>query len=166
MTWDVSCRSPERLAGQPPFTHSFSLTLSPPPLTLSPQHPSELGDEIDSRAVSSRLVLLALHFPRLRLVWSRRWVGPHTQVGGDGESSTLTRAATVHACMRHTPFILARPIGMPTHIHTCHRTRHPPHSRACSLHATADIFAALKSNMDEPDPLVAQAVGLPVGVSG
>jgi hypothetical protein len=33
----------------------------------------------------------------------------------------------------------------------------------CSLHATADIFALLKSNQDEPDPLAAQAVGLPLG---
>jgi hypothetical protein len=33
----------------------------------------------------------------------------------------------------------------------------------CSLHATADIFALLKSNQDEPDPLAAQAAGLPLG---
>jgi hypothetical protein len=36
------------------------------------QSPSELGDDIDAKAVGSKLVLLTLHFPRLRLVWSRR----------------------------------------------------------------------------------------------
>lgn len=36
---------------------------------------SELGLDIDNRAPGSRLALLLLHFPRLRLVWSRRWVG-------------------------------------------------------------------------------------------
>lgn len=33
---------------------------------------SELGDDIDGRAIGSKLTLLCLHFPRLRLVWSRR----------------------------------------------------------------------------------------------
>jgi DNA excision repair protein ERCC-4 len=33
---------------------------------------SEISDDIDGRALTSRLALLLLHFPRLRLVWSRR----------------------------------------------------------------------------------------------
>lgn len=33
-----------------------------------------------------------------------------------------------------------------------------------SLHATADMFGALKACGDEPDPAVAAAVGLPEGV--
>ena len=49
--------------------------------------------------LGSKLTLLALHFPRLRIIWSR------------------------------------------------------------SLHATADIFRALKANQDDPDPLIAAAVG-------
>ena len=49
--------------------------------------------------LGSKLTLLALHFPRLRVIWSR------------------------------------------------------------SLHATADIFRALKANQDAPDPIAAQAVG-------
>ena len=49
--------------------------------------------------LGSKLTLLALHFPRLRVIWSR------------------------------------------------------------SLHATADIFRALKANQDDPDPIEAQAVG-------
>ena len=49
--------------------------------------------------LGSKLTLLALHFPRLRVIWSR------------------------------------------------------------SLHATADIFRALKANQDDPDPVDAQAVG-------
>ena len=49
--------------------------------------------------LGSKLTLLALHFPRLRVIWSR------------------------------------------------------------SLHATADIFRALKANQDDPDPIAAQAVG-------
>ena len=49
----------------------------------------------------SKMALLALHFPRLRIVWSR------------------------------------------------------------SLHATAEIFASLKSNLDEPKPEEAARVGVP-----
>ena len=49
--------------------------------------------------LGSKLVLLTVHFPRLRLLWSR------------------------------------------------------------SLHATADLFRALKDGRDEPDPLAAAAVG-------
>ena len=49
--------------------------------------------------LGSKLTLLALHFPRLRVIWSR------------------------------------------------------------SLHATADMFRALKANQDDPDPIAAQAVG-------
>lgn len=47
----------------------------------------------------SKLTLLVLHFPRLRVIWSR------------------------------------------------------------SLHASADIFRALKSNQDEPDPVLAMSIG-------
>ncbi|KAG1666398.1 hypothetical protein FOA52_006507 [Chlamydomonas sp. UWO 241] len=67
--------------------------------TLQSVH--DLGDDIDGRNVLSKLVLLVLHFPKLRLVWSR------------------------------------------------------------SPHATADIFAALKANQEEPDAAVAALVGLP-----
>ena len=35
------------------------------------QSSAELGDDIGQNSVSSRLVLLALHFPRLRIIWSR-----------------------------------------------------------------------------------------------
>jgi hypothetical protein len=41
-----------------------------PPLRKQPI--SELGSDIDPRAVGSRLALLLCHFPKLRLVWSRR----------------------------------------------------------------------------------------------
>ena len=54
---------------------------------------------LQSHSLGSKLALLALHFPRLRIIWSR------------------------------------------------------------SLHATADIFRALKSNQDDPDPDVAAAIG-------
>ncbi|GLI60024.1 hypothetical protein VaNZ11_002089, partial [Volvox africanus] len=70
------------------------------------QSPSELGDDIDPKNVISKLTLLTLHFPKLRLLWSR------------------------------------------------------------SPHATADLFAALKSNQDEPDPAAAALVGLPLGPDG
>ncbi len=56
---------------------------------------------LQSHSLGSKLALLALHFPRLRIIWSR------------------------------------------------------------SLHATADIFRALKSNQDDPDPDVAAAIGEP-----
>lgn len=59
----------------------------------------ELGEDISGSSLGSRLALLALHFPRLRIIWSR------------------------------------------------------------SLHATADMFRALKANQDEPDPLIAAAIG-------
>ena len=63
------------------------------------QSPTELGDDISGNSLASRLALLALHFPRLRMIWSR------------------------------------------------------------SLHATAEIFRALKTHQDEPDPLTAAAIG-------
>ena len=61
-----------------------------------------MGDDIAGTSLGSRLALLALHFPRLRMIWSR------------------------------------------------------------SLHATADIFRALKANQDEPDPVTAAAIGADV----
>lgn len=66
------------------------------------QAASELGDDVRLGALLSRIVLLCLHFPRLRLLWSR------------------------------------------------------------SMHATADIFMALKANQDEPDPVKAAAAGIPL----
>ena len=54
---------------------------------------------LQPHSLISKLCLLTLHFPRLRLIWSR------------------------------------------------------------SLHATADIFQALKINQDDPDPVTAAAVG-------
>ncbi|GIL92347.1 hypothetical protein Vretifemale_19875, partial [Volvox reticuliferus] len=70
------------------------------------QSPAELGDEIDPKNVISKLTLLTLHFPKLRLIWSR------------------------------------------------------------SPHATADLFAVLKSNQEEPDPAAAALVGVPLGPDG
>lgn len=64
------------------------------------QGAGELGDDIHAHSIMSRLVLLCLHHPRLRVVWSR------------------------------------------------------------SLHATADIFQSLKSNHEEPDPVIAATMGL------
>lgn len=54
---------------------------------------------VQQHSLISKLCLLTLHFPRLRIIWSR------------------------------------------------------------SLHATADIFRALKTNQEEPDPVSAAAVG-------
>jgi hypothetical protein len=70
-------------------------------LTRGPvlQSPSELADDISGNSLGA---LLALHFPRLRMIWSR------------------------------------------------------------SLHATVDIFRALKAHQDEPDPVAAAAVGASV----
>ncbi|KAJ0779080.1 putative ERCC4 domain, RuvA domain 2, restriction endonuclease type II [Helianthus annuus] len=62
---------------------------------------SEISDDVTPHNIISKLSLLALHFPRLRIVWSR------------------------------------------------------------SLHATAEIFASLKMNQDEPDEAKATRVGVP-----
>lgn len=62
---------------------------------------SEIGDDVTPNSIISKLSLLVLHFPRLRIIWSR------------------------------------------------------------SLHATAEIFASLKSNQDEPDEVKAIRVGVP-----
>lgn len=66
----------------------------------------QAGDEcvavlVQQNSLISKLCLLTLHFPKLRIIWSR------------------------------------------------------------SLHATADIFQALKTNQDDPDPITAAAVGQP-----
>lgn len=65
------------------------------------QSASEIGDDVTPNSIMSKLSLLVLHFPRLRIVWSR------------------------------------------------------------SLHATAEIFATLKANQDEPDEAKAIKIGVP-----
>ncbi|CAI9095598.1 OLC1v1031586C1 [Oldenlandia corymbosa var. corymbosa] len=69
--------------------------------SFSFQSASEIGDDVTPNNIISKLSLLVLHFPRLRIVWSR------------------------------------------------------------SLHATAEIFASLKANQDEPDEAKATRVGVP-----
>lgn len=66
------------------------------------QAASEMTDNIQLQTFMSRIALLCLHFPRLRLIWSR------------------------------------------------------------SLHATADIFLQLKANHEEPDPVAAATIGIPM----
>ncbi|XAR70551.1 hypothetical protein NMG60_11027444 [Bertholletia excelsa] len=69
--------------------------------SFSFQSASDIGDDVTPNSIISKLSLLVLHFPRLRVVWSR------------------------------------------------------------SLHATAEIFASLKVNQDEPDETKAIRVGVP-----
>ncbi|XP_009629397.1 DNA repair endonuclease UVH1 [Nicotiana tomentosiformis] len=69
--------------------------------SFSFQSASEIGDDVTPNSIISKLSLLVLHFPRLRIIWSR------------------------------------------------------------SLHATAEIFASLKANQDEPDEVKAIRVGVP-----
>lgn len=69
--------------------------------SFSFQSSSDIGDDVTPNNIISKVSLLALHFPRLRIVWSR------------------------------------------------------------SLHATAEIFASLKANQDEPDEAKATRVGVP-----
>ncbi|RAL54710.1 hypothetical protein DM860_001838 [Cuscuta australis] len=69
--------------------------------SFSFQSAGEIGDDVTPNSIISKLSLLVLHFPRLRIVWSR------------------------------------------------------------SLHATAEIFASLKANQDEPDEVKAIRVGVP-----
>ncbi|XP_015896676.3 DNA repair endonuclease UVH1 isoform X1 [Ziziphus jujuba] len=69
--------------------------------SFSFQSASDIGDDVTPNNIISKLSLLVLHFPRLRIIWSR------------------------------------------------------------SLHATAEIFASLKANQDEPDETKAMRVGVP-----
>uniref|UniRef100_A0A7N0VF28 ERCC4 domain-containing protein n=1 Tax=Kalanchoe fedtschenkoi TaxID=63787 RepID=A0A7N0VF28_KALFE len=69
--------------------------------SFSFQSASDIGDDVTPYNITSKLSLLVLHFPRLRILWSR------------------------------------------------------------SLHATAEIFASLKANQDEPDLAKATRVGVP-----
>ncbi|XP_077237362.1 restriction endonuclease, type II-like superfamily protein [Tasmannia lanceolata] len=69
--------------------------------SFSFQSASDIGDDVVPTNIISKLTLLVMHFPRLRLIWSR------------------------------------------------------------SLHATAEIFASLKANQDEPDESKAMRVGVP-----
>ncbi|CAN8272893.1 unnamed protein product [Cochlearia groenlandica] len=69
--------------------------------SFSFQSASDISDDVTPYNIISKLALLVLHFPRLRIIWSR------------------------------------------------------------SLHATAEIFTALKSNQDEPDETRAVRVGVP-----
>lgn len=69
--------------------------------SFSFQSASDIGDDVSLNSIISKLSLLVLHFPRLRIVWSR------------------------------------------------------------SLFATAEVFASLKANQDEPDEAKAMRVGVP-----
>lgn len=69
--------------------------------SFSFQSASDISDDVTPNNIMSKLSLLVLHFPRLRIIWSR------------------------------------------------------------SLHATAEIFASLKANQDEPDEAKAMRVGVP-----
>ncbi|XP_044485744.1 DNA repair endonuclease UVH1 isoform X2 [Mangifera indica] len=69
--------------------------------SFSFQSASDIGDDVTPHNIISKLSLLVLHFPRLRVIWSR------------------------------------------------------------SLHATAEIFASLKANQDEPEEAKAIRVGVP-----
>ncbi|XP_074575472.1 DNA repair endonuclease UVH1 isoform X2 [Curcuma longa] len=69
--------------------------------SFSFQSTNDIGDDVSPTNIISKLSLLVLHFPRLRLVWSR------------------------------------------------------------NVHATAEIFASLKQNQDEPDESKAIRVGVP-----
>ncbi|XP_010531682.1 PREDICTED: DNA repair endonuclease UVH1 [Tarenaya hassleriana] len=69
--------------------------------SFSFQSASDISDDVTPNSIISKLSLLVLHFPRLRIIWSR------------------------------------------------------------SLHATAEIFTALKANQDEPDEAKATRVGVP-----
>ncbi|XP_012070118.1 DNA repair endonuclease UVH1 isoform X2 [Jatropha curcas] len=69
--------------------------------SFSFQSASDIGDDVTPNSIISKLSLLVMHFPRLRIIWSR------------------------------------------------------------SLHATAEIFASLKSNQDEPDEVKAIRIGVP-----
>lgn len=69
--------------------------------SFSFQSATDIGDDVTPNNIISKLSLLVLHFPRLRIVWSR------------------------------------------------------------SLHATAEIFASLKANQDEPDEAKSIRVGVP-----
>lgn len=68
-------------------------------MTFAVLYPEQSVIVLQQHSLISKLCLLTLHFPRLRIIWSR------------------------------------------------------------SLHATADIFRALKVNQDDPDPVTAAAVG-------
>lgn len=72
-----------------------------PVLDVFWQSATDIGDDVTPNSIISKLSLLVLHFPRLRIIWSR------------------------------------------------------------SLHATAEIFATLKANQDEPDETKATRVGVP-----
>ncbi|XP_021673160.2 DNA repair endonuclease UVH1 isoform X1 [Hevea brasiliensis] len=69
--------------------------------SFSFQSASDIGDDVTPNSIISKLSLLVMHFPRLRIIWSR------------------------------------------------------------SLHATAEIFASLKANQDEPDEAKAIRIGVP-----
>ncbi|KAG2680090.1 hypothetical protein I3760_11G082100 [Carya illinoinensis] len=69
--------------------------------SFSFQSASDISDDVTPNSIISKLSLLVLHFPRLRIIWSR------------------------------------------------------------SMHATAEIFASLKANQDEPDETKAIRVGVP-----
>lgn len=59
------CRPPE-----PSFSIVLCLTTPAAPLPLL-QASSEIADDVQLHSLMSKIALLCLHFPRLRLIWSR-----------------------------------------------------------------------------------------------
>lgn len=89
---------------------------------------------LHANVLGSELTLLALHFSRLRIMRSFPLVNiVHVLMQANVLGSKLTLLALHFPRLR---IIWSR-----------------------SLHASADIFRALKANQDDPDPLVAAAVG-------
>eukprot|EP00955_Chlamydomonas_euryale_P116226 366404-Chlamydomonas_euryale.AAC.13 len=69
----------------------------------------ELGDDIDGRSVTSKLALLVLHFPKLRLVWSRRCGGGRRAACRSGLCTRCRRAARRPALLPCTGALPAAP---------------------------------------------------------
>ena len=106
-------------------------------------NPSEIGPEITPQSVTSKLTLVLLHFPKLRLLWCACDVYAYAYARARARACTCTMHMRVHACAW-------------THAHA---RAHACRSRSAAH--TVAIFAALKHGHPEPDVAAAAAVGAP-----
>lgn len=95
-------------------------------------NPSDIAADISPQALTSKLSLLLLHFPKLRLLWSR---------------SPLHTVSIFQVRSRHSV------------VHSCH-VGSPSQSNSLELWYSCD--QALKINQPEPDVNTAAAMGAPV----
>lgn len=102
----------------------------PLPLHLPAQASSEIGDDVQLHSLMSKVALLCLHFPRLRIIWSRslhataggwgqgRWGGGGAKGRAEGVTG-VERCLPGKECTQERAFLSLPGTRAPRHPRTC-----------------------------------------------